>query len=259
MILPAVRKLLLALCLVTASTSAQADGPVTVFAAASLKTALDDIAARFAETGVKTRISYGGSSTLARQIQYGAPADLFLSANAEWMDRLEVEGLIEPGTRRDLLTNRLVLIAAPDVDDEIVIAPGFDLLGLLGDRRLAMALVDAVPAGLYGRAALQHLGVWEALSDRVAQADNVRAALMLVATGEAPFGIVYATDAEADPRVRVVGTFPEDSHPPIIYPVALVTGRATPDASALLAYLRGPEAAAILHSHGFGLASESGG
>lgn len=256
MIPTVIRRLLIVLCVVALSTGARAAEPVTVFAAASLKTALDEIALLFAETGQGTRISYGGSSTLARQIQFGAPANVFLSANTAWMDRLEADGLIEPGTRLDLLTNRLVLIAAPGVTESPSIAPGFDLAGPLNGGRLAMALIDAVPAGIYGRAALQNLGVWEQVADSVAQADNVRAALILVASGEAPFGIVYATDAEADPRVRVVGTFPYTSHPPIIYPVAIVAGRQTPAARDFLDFLRGPRATTVLQRHGFGLSGD---
>lgn len=246
--------ILLALTLCGTGQSLRAQAPITVFAAASLKSALDEIAQGFSATRGPIQLSYGGSSTLARQIQYGAPAQIFLSANTDWMDALERDGLIVADTRVDLLTNSLVLIAGPDVGPVPPISPGFNLAGALGTERLAMALVDAVPAGLYGRAALQSLGIWETVRDRVAQADNVRAALMLVAMGEAPLGIVYTTDAAADPRVRVVGTFPPDSHPPIVYPIALIKGPNQPEAQALLNYLRSPEASAVFERHGFGLA-----
>jgi molybdate transport system substrate-binding protein len=196
--------------------------PVLVFAAASLKEALDAVAADWqADTGNNVTVSYAGSSTLAKQIEAGAPAELFLSANPDWVDAVEADGLV--AERRDLLTNSLVLIAhAPAAPVEIT--PALDLAGLLGSDHLAMALVDSVPAGEYGKAALTHLGLWASVAPKVAQADNVRAALALVGTGAAPYGITYATDAAVDPRVTVVGTFPAGSHPPIIYPAALLAG-----------------------------------
>lgn len=247
--------LLLALVLSGAGIAAPAQTPVTVFAAASLKSALDEIAQGYAGGTASLQVSYGGSSTLARQIAHGAPAQVFVSANSGWMDVLERDGLLVPRTRADLLRNRLVLIAGPDAGPVAAIAPGFDLAGALGSGHLAMALVDAVPAGLYGRAALQNLGVWEQVRAQVLQADNVRAALILVAMGEAPLGIVYATDAAADPRVRVIGTFPADSHPPILYPAALIAaGPGQRAAQAVLDHLRGPEASAVFERHGFGLA-----
>ncbi len=228
---------------------------LTVFAAASLKTALDEVADRYSEgTGTRLRLSYAGSSALARQIQQGAPADLFLSANTGWMDVLEADGLLAPGSRRDLLSNRLALIAGPGTRIELPqIAPGADLRGALGDGRLSMALVAAVPAGIYGKAALQSLGLWDQVADRLAQSDNVRAALRLVALGETPLGVVYATDAAAEPKVRVIGLFPPDSHPPIRYPVAIITGGDRPQARDFLAFLSGPQAAALFSAHGFGL------
>ncbi|MCL4120302.1 UNVERIFIED_CONTAM: hypothetical protein GTU68_060943 [Idotea baltica] len=228
----------------------RAESPVTVFAAASLKSALDELATAYAEP---VQISYGGSSTLARQIQHGAPADLFISANTAWMDVLEQEGLIVTASRRTLLTNQLVLIAGPDVHGDLVIEPGFDLAGALGRDHLAMALVEAVPAGIYGAAALRSLGIWEQVAPSVAQTDNVRAALMLVALGEAPYGIVYATDAAASPAVRIVGRFPATSHPPIRYPAALVTGTNPDPAQTFLDYLGTPEAEEVFRKHGFGL------
>lgn len=249
------RRLFLSLSLAAMMTplGARAETPVTVFAAASLKSALDELATAYAKP---VQISYGGSSTLARQIQHGAPADLFISANTAWMDVLEQEGLIVTASRRTLLTNQLVLIAGPGVNGDLAIEPGFDLAGALGGDHLAMALVEAVPAGIYGAAALRSLGIWEQVAPSVAQTDNVRAALMLVALGEAPYGIVYATDAAASPEVRIVGTFPATSHPPIRYPAALVTGTNPDPAQAFLDYLGTPEAEEVFRMHGFGLSEE---
>jgi molybdate transport system substrate-binding protein len=241
----------LAAALLAAPVAARADD-VLVFAAASMKTAMDDIAAGFeAETGHRARISYAGSSALARQIEQGAPADLFISANVDWMDALQAGGLIAPESRTDLVANAIVLIAADPQAAPVEIVPGFDLAGLLGEGWLAMALIDSVPAGIYGKASLEHLGVWDAVAPRVAQADNVRAALALVATGEAPYGIVYATDAAAEPRVSVAGVFPADSHPPIIYPVARIAGRDGVAALALLEYLGTEAARAAFERQGF--------
>jgi molybdate transport system substrate-binding protein len=187
---------------------AQTTDPV-VFAAASLKNALDAIADDWRrETGKHATISYAASSTLAKQIENGAPADLFISADRDWMDYLAQRKLIDAKSRVDLLGNRLVLIAPKDNKTDLVIRPGFDLAAALGDSRLAMADPAAVPAGLYGKAALETLGVWSSVAKRVAAAENVRAALLLVARGEAPLGIVYQTDAAAEPGVRVVATFP---------------------------------------------------
>lgn len=229
-------------------------GQVTVFAAASLKTALDAAAAAFeAETGTEVTLAYGGSPMLARQILLGAPAGVFFSANPEWMDFLQAKGLIEAAERTDLLTNRMVLVAhgrdAAPVD--LHQAPG--LAGLLREGRLAMALAEAVPAGIYGKAALVSLGQWEAVAPKTAQAANVRAALALVASGEAPYGLVYATDAAASDSVSVVYSFPPESHPPIRYPVAPLAGRNTPDVAEFLAFLRGPAAREIFEHHGFGV------
>ncbi len=225
--------------------------PVLVFAAASLKTALDAIAAAWRrESGKAATISYAASSTLAKQIENGAPAELFISADQDWMDYLQERNLIDPKTRIDLLGNRLVLIAPASTGSSTQIAPGFPLARLLGDGHLAMADPDAVPAGRYGKAALTKLGVWQAVADRIAAAENVRAALLLVARGEAPLGVVYQTDASAEPGVRIVGTFPPDSHPPIVYPMAL-TRAAGPDSPAFAAYLRGPAARALFEAQGF--------
>ncbi|MEC3861707.1 molybdate ABC transporter substrate-binding protein [Mesobacterium sp. TK19101] len=241
----------LALLVLLAAPFAAQASDVTVFAAASLKTALDDIAARYhAETGNTANVSLAGSSALARQIQQGAPADVFISANAGWMDRLQADGLIDADSRIDLLANRLVLIAhdpdAPPVD----LASG-DLSVRLNGGKLAMALVDAVPAGIYGKAALETLGHWQTLEPHVAQADNVRAALALVALGAAPYGIVYATDASADPRVTIVATFPADSHPPITYPAATLSRSKNPAKGDFLSYLTSAPARAAFKAQGF--------
>lgn len=225
---------------------------VTVFAAASLTNAMAEIEAGFeAETGHELIVSLAGSSALARQIQQGAPADIFISANPGWMDEIEAGGLAEPGSRVDLLGNRLVLIAHGRDARPVEIGAGLDLAALLGEDRLAMALVDAVPAGIYGKAALESLGAWDSVAGQVAQTDNVRAALALVATGEAPFGIVYATDAVAEDDVSVIGTFPYGSHPPIIYPAADLSGRDVPAEDAFMDYLRGKQARAAFEAQGF--------
>ena len=225
---------------------------VVVFAAASLKNGLDDFAARWgAETGNTVTISYAGSGQLARQIIAGAPADLYLSANVGWMDEVEKAGLIRDGARADLLGNTLVLIAHGKGAAAVNIGPDLDLVGLLGGGKLAMALVDAVPAGQYGKAALGALRLWKGVAPSVAQADNVRAALALVSTGEAPFGIVYATDAAASDNVTVTATFPEGSHPPIIYPVALLSNAADPADRAFYDALFGAEARISFEKQGF--------
>lgn len=240
----------LALCAMSFAGTAGAD-TATVFAAASLKDALDENVKAY-QPGPSDRVvvSYAASSALAKQIEAGAPADLFVSADLEWMDYLQRRGLIKADTRRNLLRNRLALIAPADSRLSVSIAPGFPLATLLGEGRLAMANPDAVPAGKYGKAALEALGVWRQVQPKVASTENVRAALVLVSRGEAPLGIVYRTDAAADPRVRVVGLFPEDTHPPIIYPVAMTSG-AKPSAAAFLNWLNGPEARAIFKKHGF--------
>ena len=225
---------------------------VVVFAAASLKTALDPIAQSFQQaTGDRVTISYAGSNALAQQILQGAPADIFISASTEWMDEVEKGGDLVEGTRADLLGNRLVLVAHDAAAPQLTPARGFDLAGALNGGKLAMALVDAVPAGQYGKEALTKLGVWDQVEPHVAQADNVRAALALVATGEAPLGIVYATDAAAEPGVHVVGTFPEDSHAPITYPAALLKNAADEADRAFLDALRALEAGTLFRQQGF--------
>jgi molybdate transport system substrate-binding protein len=230
---------------------------VTVFAAASLADAMVEIEERFeAASGHDLVVSLAGSSALARQIAQGAPADVVISASTDWMDWLEAEGHLEPGTRFDLLGNSLVLVAAGTDAAPVAIGPGLDLAGMLGDGPLAMALVEAVPAGIYGKAALESLGLWDDVSGKVAQADNVRAALAFVATGEAPLGIVYGTDATAEGRVTVVGTFPADTHPPIVYPVAAVAGRESAAVSGFLDHLRGPEARRAFERQGFAVGAD---
>jgi molybdate transport system substrate-binding protein len=218
------RRIALAALLAFSAPPPAAAEEVVVFAAASLKTALDTIAADFRKaTGNAVTISYAGSNALAKQIIEGAPADIFISAAVNWMDEVEKAGLVVPGTREDLLGNTLVLVAHGKDAKPVEIGKGFDLKARLGDGKLAMAMVDSVPAGQYGKASLESLGLWSSVEGSVAQAENVRAALALVSSGEAPFGIVYASDAVADDNVSVIGTFPEDSHKPIIYPAALVT------------------------------------
>jgi molybdate transport system substrate-binding protein len=234
-----------------AAASAQA-ADVTVFAAASLKNALDGAAAAYKEkTGKALTISYAGSSQLAKQIESGAPADIFFSADLDWMDYLAKKHLIDPATRVTLLGNTLVLVAPKDSTATLSIAKDFPLAAALGDGKLAMASIDSVPAGKYGKAALTALGVWDAVQPHVAQADNVRAALAFVAKGEAPFGIVYGTDAHAEPDVKVVGTFPEDTHPAIVYPVARVAASTNSDAKAFLDWLVTPEAKPNFEGQGF--------
>lgn len=229
---------------------------LTVFAAASLKETLDQQVARFeAEAGRTIVVAYGGSNALARQIEAGAPADVFLSADTGWVDYLDRHNLLRPGTRIDLLRNRLVLIAPVDARASLTIGPGFALAAALGNGRLAMANPASVPAGKYGKAALTALGVWAGVESRIARTDNVRAALMLVARGEAPFGIVYATDALAEPKVRVVDTFPEQTHPPIVYPVAIVASSRSPGAQRFVDNLNSPAARAIWVRYGFGMAN----
>lgn len=227
-------------------------GDVLVFAAASLKTALDAVNARWQkETGRKAVISYAATSALAKQIEQGAPAALFISADLDWMDYLAGKNLIKADTRSNLLGNRIVLIAPRDKARAVEIKPGFDLAGIVGEGRLAIANVDAVPAGKYGKAALVKLGVWGSVSNKIAQAENVRAALLLVSRGEAPAGIVYQTDAAADPSVRIIGTFPESTHPPIVYPIAITAGATHPDAAAFLAYVKSAKAKPLFQAQGF--------
>ena len=233
--------------------AAAATAPLTVYAAASLKGALDQVNAAFAAAprGSRVIVSYAASSTLARQIERGAPADVFVSADVAWMDYLQKRRLIRPETRRDLLTNRLALIAPAGSTTVLRLRPGMPLAAALKGGRLALAGPD-VPAGRYARSALAALGAWDAVKDRTALGENVRATLQYVARGEAPLGVVYDTDAMAEPRVRIVGLFPQDSHPRIVYPAAaLAASRTSSAAAAYLGFLAGPRAMAIFRRHGF--------
>jgi molybdate transport system substrate-binding protein len=237
----------------SATAPAAADDKVlTVFAAASMKNALDDIDAAFtAKTGITVNASYAASSTLAKQIEQGAPADIFVSADTDWMDYAVGKKDINEATRVNLLGNSIVLIAPKDSRiGNVTIGPGFDLAPLAGDGRIATGDVKAVPVGKYAKAALEKLGAWAAAEPKFAMAESVRAALTLVARGEAVLGIVYSTDAKVEPGVKIVGTFPVDSHPPIIYPVA-VTATAKPEANDYLAFLRSQAAKAVFEKYGF--------
>jgi molybdate transport system substrate-binding protein len=246
--------LLLSIVLAALPASAFAENDhVLVFAAASLKNAMDGVVDVYAQDhDTDVRVSYAGSSTLARQIEQGAPADLYVSANQSWMDRLEDGGDIQPASRFDLLRNALVLVAPRDSDTALELNRDTDIRSALGDEGyLAMANTDAVPAGIYGRQALQTLGLWQSLQGHIAQAEDVRAALALVARGEAPLGVVYASDAVAEKNVRVVAKFANDSHDPIVYPAALLDGVDNPAAENLLAFMRTDEAAEIFARWGF--------
>jgi len=225
---------------------------LTAFAAASMKNAIDDIDAAYAaKTGVKVTASYAASSALAKQIEQGAPADIFISADTDWMDYAAARKTINESTRVNLLGNSLVLIAPKDAKaDKVAIGQGFDLAKLAGPGRIATGDVSAVPVGKYAKAALEKLGAWQAAEPKFAMAESVRAALTLVARGEAPLGIVYATDAQVEPGVKIIGTFPADSHPPIIYPVAATTS-AKPEAAGYLAFLRSATAKTIFEKYGF--------
>jgi molybdate transport system substrate-binding protein len=225
---------------------------VTVFGAASLKEALDEQAKGFSTvSGHRVIASYAASNALARQIDAGAPADVVVLADRDWMDDLEKRGRLVANSRVDLLHGERVVIAPRGSALTLKIAPGMPLASALGNEKLAMANPDSVPAGKYARQALERLAVWEAVEKRVARTENVRVALALVARGEAPLGIVYSTDALADARVRVVDTFPADSHAPIVYPAALVAGRSSPAAGPFLDYLRSPAARGVWERHGF--------
>jgi molybdate transport system substrate-binding protein len=228
------------------------DGGVLLFAAASLKNALDAIDDQYQkDTGKHVAVSLAASSTLAKQIESSAPADIFISADLDWMDYVAQKNLIKADTRKNLLGNELVLIAPKDSALTVTIAPNFDLAKLLAGGKLAMADTSAVPAGKYGKAALEKLGVWDQVSGQIAQAENVRAALALVARNEALLGIVYQTDAAAEPGVKIVATFPGDTHPPIIYPIALLAGSKNPDAPGYLQYLESAKARPLFEKQGF--------
>jgi molybdate transport system substrate-binding protein len=228
------------------------DAKLVIFAAASLKDALDEVNAAYQhEKGLETATSYAASSTLAKQIEAAAPADVFISADLDWMDYLAKRNLIKPETRANLLGNRLVLIAPVDSIAKLSIAPNFQLAQALGNGRLAIADPNGVPAGRYGKAALETLGVWATVANRLAPAENVRAALALVSRGETPLGIVYQTDAASDKAVKIVGTFPEDAHPAIIYPIAVVASSTNPAGLGYLAYLKSSAARPTFEKHGF--------
>lgn len=243
---------MLAFALVLASAVAQADS-VLVFAAASLKPALDRIIATPEVVALgKVEASYAASSQLARQIEAGAPAALFISADEDWMNELAGRKLIVADTRIDLLGNALVLVAPKDSALQLAIAPGFDLARALGaEGHLALAEPNSVPAGKYAKSALLKLGVWNEIAARIVSADNVRAALNFVARGEAPLGIVYRSDAVSEPAVRVVATFPTDTHTPIVYPAAVVAGHDSMAARKLLDLLHAPRAQATFRALGF--------
>ena len=225
---------------------------LVVFAAASLKEALDEAnAAYMRQSGDNVKTSFGASPALARQIESGAPAQLFISADLDWMDYLEKRNLIQPGTRKNLLGNRLVIAAPADADIKLDIKPGFDLAGALKGGHLAMADPSSVPAGKYGKAALEKLEAWGSVESAVARTENVRGALLLVSRHEAPLGIVYATDVAADPGVKIAGVFPPETHPPIVYPIALTADSRDPAAGRLLDFLTSPAAKPIFEKHGF--------
>lgn len=237
----------------TARAEALHAKPLTIFAAASLKTVIDKIAATYhAHTGQQSVASYAGSSALAKQIERGAPADIFISADTDWMDYLGARKLIDRATRVDLLSNSLVLIAPASSTTQLTIAQGVALADALGTGRLALADTAAVPAGKYAKAALNHFGVWPEVAHQLAEAENVRAALALVARDEAAFGIVYATDAQDEPKVRIVAHFPPASHPLIVYPVAITAATENPDAAkAFVAFLGSPAARSVFEQAGF--------
>ena len=235
------------------STGAPAqNAKLIVFTAASLKDALDEVNAAYQhQKGQETATSYAASSTLAKQIEAAAPADIFISADLDWMDYLAKRNLIKPETRANLLGNRLVLIAPADSTVKLAIEPDFPLGKALGNGRLAIADPTGVPAGKYGKAALEALGVWSSVADRLAPAENVRATLALVARGEAPLGIVYQTDAASDKTVKIVGAFPENTHPPIVYPIAVVATSTNPAAPGYIAFLKSPVARPFFEKQGF--------
>lgn len=244
--------LLIAVSLASTTARAQDDAGLTVFAAASLKEALDDAAAAYRkQTGVPVRVSYAASSALARQIEQGAPADVFFSADLEWMDYLQQRNRLDVATRRSLLGNRLVLIAPRASKAQVDLRRPATLLAALGDGRLAVGQTRTVPAGKYAKASLESLSLWNGVRPRLAESESVRAALMLVARGETPLGIVYASDAKAEPGVRVVATFPEDSHPPIVYPVAALRGARAAQAARFVQWLASPAADALFTKRGF--------
>jgi molybdate transport system substrate-binding protein len=256
--------LAMASAVVPMSVARAQTGDLVIFAAASLKNALDEIATDWSKAASKPmpKISYAASSVLAKQLEQAAPADLFISADLDWMDYVEKKDLIKKDTRVNLLGNKIVLIAPKDSKVTVDVKQGFDLAKALVDEKgaggkLAMGNVDSVPAGKYGKAALEKLGAWGGVKDKVAQADNVRAALLLVARGEAALGIVYSTDAAAEPNMKIVGTFPEGSHPPIIYPAAVIKDSKAADAVPFLDYLKSTKARPSFEKQGFAVLVKS--
>lgn len=244
------------LCIVLSSIIAalptKADDKITVFAAASLKNALDRVNKDWLqESGVEITVSYAASPALAKQIAAGAPADLFISADMDWMNFLIKKDLIDPTYKQDLLTNKLVLIANNLDAPPFEINEASDFKALLGTERLAIASVDTVPAGKYAKAAFENLGHWQTVKDRLAPTDNVRAALLLVSRGEAPYGVVYSSDAASDKNVKVIAEFPPASHPKIIYPMAIVTGSASPKTISYFEFLKSKIAKALFEAEGF--------
>ena len=235
----------------TLGGTAAAAETITVFAAASMKNALDEVGRAYeAQTGVRVRVAYAATSAIARQVEQGAPADIFVSADAQWMDYLAERRLIVAASRRDLLTTRLALIAPAGSRTSLRIGRGMPLAQAMGDRRLAVAAAE-VPAGRYARDALSALGVWPSVSRRLIEAENVRSALQYVARGEAAFGVVYETDARVEPKVRGVGVFPAGSHAPIVYPAAIVAGSRNKDAAGFLAFMSSARAGRIFQGYGF--------
>jgi molybdate transport system substrate-binding protein len=246
------RRILLSIALLIGFAAAAAAEPVNVFAAASLKNALDTVSEAWkAETGKETKNTYAASSALAKQIEQAAPADIFISADFDWMTYLDEKKLIKPETRKVLLGNALVLVAAKGTGLKLNLRQGADLAGALAGGKLAVGDVKGVPAGKYAKAALEKLGLWASVEKSLAQSENVRAALALVARGEARLGIVYATDARAEPKVEVTGVFPDDSHPPIVYPAAVISSSQNPDAEDFVTYLSSPKAKEIFTAQGF--------
>jgi molybdate transport system substrate-binding protein len=248
-----VRTALTALLVICCGWSADAQTrDVLVFGAASLKNALDDANAQYErQRSRKVVVSYGASPLLARQIENGAPADVFISADIDWMDYVAGRKLIKPDTRVNFLGNKLVLIAPADSNVSLTIGPNFPLAQAIGNGRLAMADPGSVPAGKYGKAALEALGVWASVVNKIAPAQDVRATLALVSRGETPLGIVYQTDAAADKSVKIVGAFPETTHPPIIYPLAVVASSTSAEVAPYVQYLRSPAAAPAFEKQGF--------
>lgn len=245
-------RFLLFLCILLTPIVARSQ-ELTVFAAASLTDAMNDVSAHWVTAGHKPlRLSFGSSSTLARQIEQGAPANVFASADEKWMNYLTDKGLIVAGTRKDLLSNDLVLVVPSTKPVHVTIGPNFDLAGLLGPNgRLAVGDPAHVPVGIYAKQALTKLGLWDTISPKLARTDDVRAGLLLVERGEAPAGIVYGTDAAVSKAVMVAGVFPASSHDAITYPFAVVKSGDTPEAHALLTFLAGPQARDVFVKRGF--------